>query len=180
MHNIGEARAYGYWSALAYSLTELGRREEAVAAARQAADHAATPDERANASTLDYIARTDVAVRFARDSNGRAHLETTRIPHATTDWNPFIEPGDDLRRAQGTLREIDCSGEHTRLRVATPEGLLMLTIADLSRVEMRNAPAEFVCGPQADTPPVTLEYAAPQKGSGADGLLRGMEFTHPR
>ncbi len=176
MHDVGPSRAYGYWSALAYSLNELGRREEAVDAARQAADHAASPSERANANTLAYIARTDLAVRFARDANGRTHLETTRIPHATANFNPFIEPGDDLRRIEGTLREVDCAGEHTRLRVATSDGLLMLTILDASRVQMRNAPPDFVCGPQADAPPVTVEYAASQKGSGADGLLRGMEF----
>jgi tetratricopeptide (TPR) repeat protein len=178
--NVGPARAYGYWCALAYSLTELDRREEAVAAARQAAEHATTPGERANATTLDYMARTDLAVRFDRDANGRAQLVTTRIPHATTNWNPFIEAGDDLRRVQGTLREVDCDGEHTRVRVATTDGPLTLAIVDASRVEMRNAPAEFVCGPQADAPPVTVEYAASQKGSGADGLLRGMEFTPGR
>jgi tetratricopeptide (TPR) repeat protein len=169
IRSVGPARAFGYWSALAYSLTELDRRDEAAAAARQAADHATTPDERATAATLDFIARTDLAVRFARDADGRAQLETTRIPHATAHWNPFIEPGDDLRRVEGTLREVDCGGEHTRLGVATQDGLLMLAIMDAS--------PEFVCGPQTDAPPVTVEYAASQKGSGADGLLRGMEFS---
>jgi len=44
---------------------------------------------------------------------------------------------------------------------------------------MRNAPPEFVCGPQPDAPAVTVEYAASQSSVG-DGLLRGMEFAQPR
>lgn len=179
MRSVAPSRAYGYWSALAYSLNELGQRDEAEYAARQASEHAATPDERAGADTLAYIARTDLAVRFARDADGRAQLVTTRIPHAAANWNPFVEAGDDLRRAQGTLREIDCGGEHTRIRVNTPDGMLRLTIMDASRVQMRNAPPEFVCGPQPDAPAVTVEYAASQSSVG-DGLLRGMEFAQPR
>lgn len=180
MENVSVSRAYGYWTALAYSLTELDRRDEAIDAARQAAKHAATLDQRAQADTLEYMARTDMAVRFTRDADGRTKLVTTRIPHETTNFNPFIEPTDDLHRVEGRLREIDCSGEHTRVRVSTSDGALLLTIMDVSRVEMRNAPPDFECGPQPDAPRVTVEYAASQKGSGADGLLRGMEFMKPR
>ena len=97
---------------------------------------------------------------------------TTRMPHKAANWNPFIEAGDDLRRVQGTLREIDCSTATTRFVIQSSSGILKLAIADPSRVQMRNAPSEFVCGPQEATS-VTVEYAASETG---DGLVRGMEF----
>ena len=99
-------------------------------------------------------------------------MVTTRVPRRTADWNPFIEPGDQVRRVEGVLREIDCSGEATRIVVETPDARLALTIVDPTRVQMRNAPAEFTCGVQPGSP-VKVVYAA--KGA-AEGAVRGIEF----
>jgi Tfp pilus assembly protein PilF len=172
MTAVSPGRAYAYWIALADALNELGAREEAKAAALQAQKHATTSSERSNASELAYVAETDFGVQFARDANGRAQIVTTRVPHQAAHWNPFIEVGDDLRRTEGVLREIDCSGETTRFVVESGGRRLRLAIPDPTRVEMRNAPAEFVCGTQPVTA-VTVEYAASASG---DGLIRGMEF----
>jgi hypothetical protein len=73
-----------------------------------------------------------------------------------------------MRRVEGTLREIQCGATGLRIGVAAPEGPLTLLIPDPSRVQMRNAPAEFTCGPQAPRR-VTVEYAAPD-------VVRGIEF----
>ena len=172
MKTVSPGRAYAYWIAMADALIELGARDEAQAAARQAEEHASNPTDRAHAAQLAYVAETDLAVQFARDENGRAQMVTTRAPHQAANWNPFIETGDDLRRVQGTLREIDCSGEATRFVIQSSTGLLKLTIADPSRVQMRHAPPEFVCGPQEPNK-VTVEYAASSVG---DGIVRGIEF----
>jgi len=172
MKTVSQGRAYAYWMATADALIELGAREEAQAAARQAEEHASTPSDREQSAQLAYVAETDLGVQFTRDANGRAQLVTTRVPHQAANWNPFIETGDDLRRVQGTLREIDCSTATTRFVIQSPRGLLRLAVADPARVQMRNAPAEFVCGPQEATS-VTVEYAASPSG---DGLVRGMEF----
>ena len=174
MRAISPERAYSYWSSLADALTELGQREEAVVAARHAAENAGTPDERAHAAALGYIARTDMAVQFERDKDGAARMVTTRIPHGTANWNPFVEAGDDLRHVRGRLREIDC-GEITRFRIATPQGLLTLAMPDPSRVEMRNAPPDFACGEQSGGD-VIIDFAAKRDAKSA-GVIRGMDFA---
>lgn len=171
MRSVTPARAYGYWTAMAYAFNELGRREEAKTAAAQAATFAATPSERANAAQLAYIAQTDLAVRFTHDASGHAQLVTTRVPHGTSDWNPFIEAEDQMRRAEGQLRSIECADNKvTGIAIQTAGGLLTVSIPDPSHVLMRNAPAEFTCGPQSAA--VVVDYAVRNK----DGVLRGMEF----
>jgi tetratricopeptide (TPR) repeat protein len=173
MRRVAPTRRYDYWSILADSLNELQQRKEAENAAGQAARYATTPKERARALQLAYMAQTDLAVQFARDSTGRAQMVTTRVPH-DSDWNPFIEAGDDIRRVQGTVLEIDCHDSVTRFVVKAGETRLRLAIEDPSRVRMRNAPSEFVCGAQ-QLNHVSVEYAA-SKNKGTDGVVRGMEF----
>ena len=177
MRNVAPVRAFSYWIALADTLRELDKREEATAAAQKAGEYASTPAERARAASIAYMAQTDLAVEFTRDANGRQQMATTRIPHNSTDWNPFIERGDDVRRVQGTLREIQCSKDMMRMVVDTAAGPLRLSIPDPSRVQMRNAPAEFTCGLQHPASAVTAEYAASKtQGANGDGVVRGLEF----
>lgn len=175
MQDVSDARAYAYWLALADTYNELGRREEARAAAQYASDHAATSAERARAARQIYIAQTDPRVQFARDASGQLQLVTTRVPHGQSDWNPFIELGDEIYRVQGTLRGIEC-GAVTSIQVQDGGKLLKLVIPDLQHVQMRHAPPDFVCGPQTPTP-VTVDYAR-TPNSAHDGIVRGMDFTH--
>jgi tetratricopeptide (TPR) repeat protein len=176
MRNVSPTRAYTYWSVLAYAFTEIGERENAKAAAQQAARYAQTATERANAAQLAYVADTDLAVQFTRDANGRPQLMTTRVPHNTQHWNAFIEPGDKIRRVSAKLREISCQGDRvTGVSIDTSEGPLTLLIPDPSRVLMTNAPLEFTCGVQPSNP-VNVEFAVAE-ASNADGVLRGMEFA---
>ena len=167
------ARRYDYWCVLADALNELERHTEAKAAADQAARYARNPNERARAAALAYVAQTDFAVQFERDSSGRAHMITTRVPHES-DWNPFIEAGDDIRRVQGTVKEIVCGDKATRFVVDAGGSKLRLIVEDPSRVRMRNAPPEFVCGLQ-EANHVLVEYAV-SKNKGTDGVVRGMDF----
>jgi Flp pilus assembly protein TadD len=175
MKSIAPERAYGYWSALAYTLTELDLREPAKAAAAEAARYAATTEERTHVATLRTMAETDLAVRFTRDANGRAQLTTARAPHSQPNWNPFIEPGDRIRRVEATLDEIRCDGGLTRIAVIAGQSRMLLEIPDPSHVQMRNAPTEFICGRQ---PPrkVTVEYAASDAVQDSSGVVRGIEF----
>jgi len=175
MKTITPARAYNYWTAMADACNEIGRRDEAVAAANKAAMYASTPAERALAAELAHVAQTDLAVAFSRDANGRPQMVTTRIPHNATNWNPFIEPGDDIRSVQGMLREIECGEKGMRILVDTTGGPLKLAIPDPSHVQMRNAPAEFTCGPQPASP-VTAEYALTRSPENGDGVVRGLAF----
>ena len=174
MGNVAPARRFHYWATLSYAWIELGQREEAKAAARRAREFATTPDERAHAIQLAEIAQTDIAVQFTRDANGNSRLVTTRVPHDAPDWNPFIEPSDRVRRVEGKLREIDCSDGTTKIDVETAVGTLRVAIPDPLRVQMRNAPPEFTCGPQPRTA-VTVVYA--ESGDAKiPGVVRGIEF----
>jgi tetratricopeptide (TPR) repeat protein len=167
-------RAYSYWTALAYALSELDRRDEAEDAAKKAMSFARSSDERAQAAELAYVAKTDLTVQFARDRDGKLQLVTTRVPHGTTEFNPFVEAGDQIRTAAAKLREVQCSGgKLTGFLVDSAAGTLTLLVPDPMHVLMRNGPSEFYCGPQ-DARGVRVEYATTPK---ADiGLLRGMEF----
>jgi tetratricopeptide (TPR) repeat protein len=173
MRRIAPGRQYDYWSILSDALNELHQYPDAKAAADQASRYATSPTQRARAAQLAYMAQTDLAVQFVRDSSGRAQMVTTRVPHES-DWNPFIEAGDDMRQVQGSVKEIDCGGDVTRFVVEAGGQRLKLTIEDPSRVRMRNAPPEFVCGSQ-EANYVLVEYAV-SKNKGTDGLIRGVEF----
>jgi tetratricopeptide (TPR) repeat protein len=173
MRVVSNTRAYAYWLALADTFNELGQRDEALAAARQAGEHAATAAERARAGEETYIAQTEPSVQFVRDASGHSQLVTTRMPRQQSDWNPFIEPSDDIQHVRGTLRDIEC-GSVTVLRVEVAGKLVTLAIPDLQHVQMRHAPPEFVCGPQTTTQ-VTVDYAR-TPGAATDGLVRGMDF----
>lgn len=171
MRHIAPARQFAYWSATAYAANQLGRREEAESAADNARAHASTETERAYADELRTIAQTDVEVQFTRDANGQVRLVNVRAPHGAPEWNPFIEPGDQVRRVEGKLRDIDCGAE-TVFRVETAAGPLRLTLPDPKHVQMHNAPSEYTCGPQPASD-VSVVYAASGPGG---GVLRGMEF----
>ncbi len=173
MRIVSNARAYAYWLALADTFNELGRRDEALTAARQAGEHAATADERARAAEETYIAQTEPGVQFVRDASGHPRLVTTRRPRQQSDWNPFIEPGDDIQQVRGTLREVEC-GSVTVVRVEVAGKLVALAIPDPQHVQMRHAPPEFVCGAQGTTP-VTVDYAR-TPGAATAGIVRGMDF----
>ena len=176
MRLVAPSRAYNYWIAMANALLELDRRDEARSASKRAMEHAVTAAQRTYASQLAYFADTDLAVQFTNSQNGGAQMATTRVPHKTTDWNPFIEPGDKIRHVEGALREIDCSGNVTRFVVETAGGRVTLAIADPGRVQMRNAPPEFTCGPQPAVQ-VAVDFAeSATAGAASNGLVRGMEF----
>ena len=173
MAHVSAAREFPYWTALAYALGELGRRDQAKAAADHALESAKTPAERSRALELAEIAQTDVAVRFARDANGTSRLVTTRVPHDAPDFNPFIEPADLIGRVEGKLQEISCS-ETAKIVVQTATGALTIAMPDPLRVQMRNAPPEFICGLQPLSA-VTVVYAIKPEAQTA-GILRGIEF----
>jgi tetratricopeptide (TPR) repeat protein len=172
MHRIGAGREYGYWTVLAGALTEVGQRKEAKAAADTARTYARNDEERGYATQLGVIALTDPVVQFVRDADGTMHLVTTRARHDGPEWNPFIEPGDQIRRVEARLREIDCTGGAITFIVQTATERLRLTVPDPQHVQMRNAPAEFTCGTQPLTDVVAV-FAV--QGAGG-GRLRGLEF----
>jgi tetratricopeptide (TPR) repeat protein len=174
MRKIPPARAYHYWFAVADALIGLGQNDEAVAAAKKASASASGPEEGARAAQLVHTAQTHLAVRFARDASGRQQIVTTRVPNNQAEWNPFIEPTDQMQRIEGNLVEVICGAPATRLVIDTGENRVTVAIPDPSRVQMLHAPTEFVCGAQRAAR-VRVDFAASHT-DGADGIVRGVEF----
>jgi hypothetical protein len=153
-------------------LNEFDRRSEARAAAERAKEWAATTEQRKAADQLAYIAERDVDVRLGRDSNGNTRMEAVRVPHNYADWNPFIEPGDQVRRVEGQLREIDCDEGPNVFVIQSSTGIVRISLPDPTHVKMTNAPAEFTCGAQTGASVIAV-YA---ETGNRTGLLRGMQF----
>ncbi len=172
--DVPPGRAYGYWTALSYALSQVGKRNEAEAAAQQANRFATNPEEHAHAGELAYIAKTEMSVQFRRDAEGKLQLVTTRIPHGTRERNPFVEAEDHIETASGLLQEVQCSdGKLTGFLIGSSSSTLTLLVSDPTHVLIRKGPSEFTCGPQPAIN-VTVEYATTSKAG--HGILRGMEF----
>jgi tetratricopeptide (TPR) repeat protein len=170
MRTIAPQRAFSYWITMASALENLDRREETIAAASRALAYAGTTYDRTLARQMILIAQTDLKVQFTRDANGNEEIETTRIPHNSKEWNPFIEPGEIVRRAEGTLDRVQCAGILTGLVVKTPQGELTLRVPDPHRVQLTNAPPELTCGGEQSAR-VKVEYVVPS------AVLKGLEFV---
>ncbi len=173
MRSPSRQRAFGYWSAIAYVLTELDQREPAKQAAEEALKNATTPAERTHAEQLAYFAETDLTEESIRDADGKLRLVTKRVPHGTAHFNPFIERGDQIRSAEGTLSEVRCGdGRMTGLSIDTKAGPLSLTVPDPQHVLLRSGPAEFSCGPQSPRR-IEVEYAVTNN---SEGVLKAMDL----
>ena len=175
MRSVARERGFGYWIAMAAAQDQLGQHDDSKRSAQQALQFAATEHERAQATQLAYVADTELTVQFTRDANGKAQVTTTRVARGTQSWNPFIEPGDHIRRAEGRLKSVECGNEKiSGVAIDTPHGWLQLSIPDPQHVLIRGA-TEFTCGPQTPRA-VTVDYATSESSAQASGVLRGMEI----
>jgi tetratricopeptide (TPR) repeat protein len=180
MRAIPPQRVFGYWLTMALALEGLDRREETISAARHALEHAEDAYQRLLARQIILAAQTDLNVQFTRDAKGNEEIETTRIPHNSKDWNPFIEPGETVLRAEGTLDRVQCARVLTGLVIKTPQAELTLKVLDPHRVLLKNAPTELTCGEQ-QTAHIKVEYVVQGSADRAGVptlVLKGLEFVH--
>lgn len=176
MRSIPAERAYVYWTATSSALTEIDEREAAKDAAAKAMHYARTAEERTRASGLAYAAATDLTVQLTRDAHGNLQVITARKPHGSDDWNPFIEPGDNILRIEGQIRKVECSaGKISGFRVQNASTAVEVTLPDPAHVLIRGGTPEFSCGAE-DGRKVSIEYAASNSRARANGILRGMQF----
>ncbi len=176
MRPVPRARAYSYWLAIASALLETDQRPEAKAAAEKAITFAATPDERQLAALLELDTKTDVTVQFARDARGNLQMVTSRKPHGSTGWNPFVESGDQIRTVTGQIRKVECNaGAISGFEIGDTSGAVHVALPDPSHVLIEGGKPEFYCG-EEDRRKVTIEYAAKPAADGTNGILRGMHF----
>ncbi|MBV8817734.1 MAG: hypothetical protein JO022_05200 [Acidobacteriaceae bacterium] len=176
MRTVPRARAYAYWSAMASAYTDAEQRDAAIDAAHKALSFAATSEERSAALRSSYVAATDLTVQLSRDGNGNLQMVTARKPHGSDDWNPFIEPADQIRRLDGQIRKVECeSGRITGFRIEGASKGVEVALPDPSHVLIQGGTPEFVCDAE-DGRKVAIEYAASREHAAADGVLRGMRF----
>jgi tetratricopeptide (TPR) repeat protein len=170
------SRRFAYWIALAAALLELKQHEQAKAAAEEAFRVAQTDDQKMSARRTVLMADTDFTVQFATDAEGHSHIITTRVPHGTADWNPFIEPSDQIQHASGELTEVLCSkGKLTGFVITTASDTVKVEVPDPFHVLMRNAPSEFFCGPM-QARAVEADYAVTREAGRNRNILRGMTY----
>ena len=176
MTKIAPSRRFDYWSALSYAEDEAGEHDAAEKAAKTAEHFARTDAETAHARELAYIAQTELAVRFATDANGQRKMITSRVRRGASDWNPFVEPNDQLRKVEGILSDVHCADKRlTGIVVRSGTSAAQLAVHDPQQVLISNGPSEFMCGPQTDTKAVVVEYAA-ESGGSVTGVVRGIRF----
>jgi tetratricopeptide (TPR) repeat protein len=176
MRSVPCARAYTYWLTIASALLETDQRRAAKGAAEKAIAFAATPDQREAASILELDTETDITVQFARDRRGNLQMFTARKPHGATGWNPFIEPGDQIRTVTGRIRTVECiAGAITGFEISNTLATVRVSLPDPSHVLIEGDKPEFYCGAE-DGREVTVQYAAKSAQDGTNGLLRGMHL----
>lgn len=176
MRSVPRGRAYTYWLTIASALLETDQRPAAKSAAEKAIAFAATPDQRDAAALLALDTQTDITVQFARDHEGNLQMVTSRKPHGSTGWNPFIEIGDQIRTVTGRLGRVECTaGAITGFEVSDIARSVHVSVPDPSHVLIEGGKAEFYCGAE-DGRKVTIQYAAKPAQDGIEGILRGMHF----
>ena len=95
------------------------------------------------------------------------------MKHGETDWNPFIEPSDDMRRLKGRLTEIDC-GKTTTIRVEASGRRSRLPSLIYSTSRCVTHPPSSLAGRRIQ-PDVIVDYARTPNAATA-GIVRGMTF----
>jgi hypothetical protein len=177
MRPVAPARAYTYWLAMGSALLGTGQRPAAKVAAEKAASFAVTTDQRDAAALFALDTETDVTVQMAHDSQGNLRVVTSRKPHGATDWNPFVEVGDQIRTVTGRIHKVACSnGAITGFEIETGSGIVRVSLSDPAHVLIDGGKPEFFCEAE-DGREVTVQFAVQADNSRADGVLRGMHFA---
>jgi tetratricopeptide (TPR) repeat protein len=176
MDSVPAKKEYGYWMAVATAYTETDQREQAKQAAAKAAVYAQTDEQKESAFRIRYFAATDLTVQLSHDANGELQVVTARKRHGSSDWNPFVEPNDDIRMVTGKIRRVECKGKQVSgFQIETSSSTIAIALTDPTRVLMSGGVAEFVCDAE-DGRKVAIQYAASNKVTSTAGVLRGMQF----
>jgi tetratricopeptide (TPR) repeat protein len=186
---VNEDQAAWLFSGLAYAQAHMGDRAQARASAEKAKKYAKTPEQTNRADDLlRYLDAQEQAEAAAKarseqirtaDSIPQPSTQKFEVPDPAKPGNPFVRPGDQLKRVEGVATHLDCDGKQARLRVAVGAKILLFTIDDPQRVLLKHAgdmTFEFKCGPQKAFG-VAVEYV-PETDSRKPvaGIVRALEF----
>ncbi len=135
-------RQSSFWHALAMTLIQAGRREEAVRAARNALEAAVAPPER-------EMAEMALALTKEAPEGAPPRLEKPDVV-VPDSWKPRHAD----HRVIGRLTMVECKEDGARLHIEGPEGPVVLVALRPAEIELKNWPAAsraFPCGKQPGT-----------------------------
>ena len=109
----------------------------------------------------------------------RAAPPETTPPDPSQPSNPFVRPGEIVKRVEGVATHLECDGKKATLRVSVGAGPMLFAIDDPKHVLLKHrgeSTFDFCCGPQKPFG-VAVEYVPnPEKGKPVAGVLRALEF----
>jgi Flp pilus assembly protein TadD len=204
LKTVPEERAAEFFSELAYGYLRLGQYADARVAVTNAKKWQKEPEDvQRNDQILHYLDDRDAAEKrrterppaapvivaenatplpeSAETSQPAAPAQAADGSEAATGFgthNPFVKPGELLKRAEGVAKNIDCSGKFPRFQLLVESKLLTLDMPEPERIWLRHPGSdtfEFRCGPQKAFP-VAVEYVPSDKPGASAGVLRQMEF----
>ncbi|MFN7920850.1 MAG: tetratricopeptide repeat protein [Bryobacteraceae bacterium] len=155
-----------FWHALAISQHHMGNGEQARAAARRAAETAATTQEREMATSALRLVSEPEAARPA-----------TKVPPVTVpdSWQP--KTGDT--RIEGILEHIDCFGANARFYIRANGRSVALWVEKPGEILLRTASGitfDFSCGAQRPRRIIAGYDAAPDRARKTEGKIVSLEF----
>ena len=107
-------------------------------------------------------------------AKARTYAATARENTSLDQLQAALDRPAPLPAVEGTLESLDC-GQIARLHVRIGESVRIFVMPD-PRAVRANLGIELECGPQKSPARVRLEYQALPDASGADGLVRSIEF----
>jgi tetratricopeptide (TPR) repeat protein len=168
---VPPAQAFEYLHAVAYAYYRLDRKTEAKTTAAAC---------RAYAKTTDQVERLNQLVTALNYEPQQVAASQEDPPPARSQPMPPRAPVQErpkLPLAEGTLKQIDCTGGKIRMRISAGDKTLSFTIGDPGSIVMKdNAAMDFTCGPQRQRR-IRIEYdAKPDRVLGTSGVIRSIEF----
>ena len=188
IHNVNEDQAAWLFSGLAYAHAQLGDREQARVNVEKAKKYAKTPEQKTRADDLlRYLDAQQRAVDAAKARSEQARTadsipqpsQKLEPPDPAQPTNPFVRPGERLKRVEGVATHLECDNKQARLRVSVGARIMLFAIDDPKRVLLKHAGQmtfDFTCGPQKPFG-VAVEYVPePDSRKPVAGVVRALEF----
>ena len=161
--------AFTLFSTLAYAHERSRNFDDARKYSESAKKYAKTESQKAEVDSM-------LSFLDSRQKNAGASFSA---PDPIAPTNPFVNRGEKVVRAEGTAKELECSGTGARLHVVVDGKELVLGIPDPSRVLIKHSggdKVDFECGPQKGYK-VAVEYAPKENPAEKTvGVVKSLEF----
>ena len=192
-------QAVSFYRAVAYANYQIGRKEEAKKAANLAKKYARSPSE------IEQVEQLDRWIEWAEEAKEAASTaQTLKTPLVTASDDvgevvprlirrprrsdepkrqeeeiEVILTGPETSFVDGTLTQVDCSGNKARLHIVSENEPMVLAILDPTKIVIKGSqigPVDLTCGPQQARHVVVGYVAKEGTGLEATGVVKSIEF----